>query len=379
MSEMKYIGIVGDGQLGRMMTEAAEPLGYEVSVLGQAGIQSPAAQVGAHQVEGGLKDPDAIRRLVGSNDVTTWEIEHIDAMALRQLGFEGHNIQPSPSSLQTIQDKHRQKTHLKKHGIEVADFMSLKDWKDLVDAREMFDDQFVVKTRTGGYDGRGNARFRANMTWDDILTDLKANPLNPQLYAERLVDFQRELSLIGVRDLAGHVAVYPVVETIHEDNICVETVAPADGNPAVLKAAEELGRATIETFNGAGVFAVEMFQDKNDNVVVNEVAPRVHNSGHWTIIGADTSQFENHIRAITGMPLGSTAAKGPTAMVNILGTKECEVSDEAYGVLAGPNAEINWYGKSSRPARKIGHISVRADTTEDALSQAHAIRAQIEV
>lgn len=375
-----HIGIIGDGQLGRMLTQAALPLGHEVTVLGMAGENSPAAQVGASQMEGGLQDPYAIIDLAKKTDVVTWEIEHINASILHSLDDGGTNIQPSPDALLTIQDKHRQKVHLDKHGIAVADFMTIRDVRDLSEARSVFSDKFILKTRKGGYDGRGNAVYQKGMNLKTILGDLNADPANPNIYAERLVDFQRELSLVGVRDLAGRVAVYPLVETVHEDNICIETVAPADIDPNVLAAAEELGRATIDTFDGAGVFAVEMFQDGNDNVLVNEVAPRVHNSGHWTILGAETSQFENHIRAITGMPLGGTKALGPTAMVNILGTKDIRLPEEALRVRQPRgDVEINWYGKDPRPARKIGHISVRAETAHEALLIARLIRSRIDV
>lgn len=384
MSEdIRHIGIIGDGQLGRMITQAALPLGNEVTVLGSAGPDSPAAQVGANQLHGSLTDGDAIRQLAEMTDVVTWEIEHVNADALRELEIEGYNIQPSPNSLSVIQDKLTQKLYLDREGIPVAPFDLLGDAEDLAELLQDFG-RVIAKTRTGGYDGRGNLVLEPNIQWQDVIahfTDAAGN--KPGLYAEQIIDFQRELAVIGARDMAGRIALYPVVETVHKDNICHTVVAPADIDPRVIAEAEEIGRATIEAFGGAGVFAVEMFQDANDTVIVNEVAPRVHNSGHYSIEGAATSQFEQHVRAITGNPLGNTEMTAPAAaMVNILGNGPGELTDEMKARLPVEvlrNAFIHWYGKAPRAARKIGHITVLGKTARSAEAKALAIRDGIRV
>jgi phosphoribosylaminoimidazole carboxylase len=363
-------------QLGRMIVE--DGLRYnphlKFSTLGTAGMDSPAAQVGAVQMEGGLKDPDAIRALVEKSDVTTLEIEHVNADILIQLEDEGHNIQPSPRSLLIVQDKVTQKQHLMNHGIPVAAFAALFDWVDLAAVRSEFGDELMVKTRRGGYDGRGNYKLEEHENWDTIDTVFRGDTAG-SLYAEKLVPFKRELALVGVRDMLGTIATYPVVETIHKNNICHTVFCDSDRN--IPKAAEEIGRATISTFQGAGVFAVEMFETDDGEIIVNEVAPRVHNSGHWTDVGAETSQFEQHVRAISGASLGSTQAKAPAIMINILGTKDAVFQDymRETQTLKNGVGHVRWYGKAPRPGvdRKIGHVTAIGDSPAEALERANRL------
>lgn len=383
MTEKRTIGQVGDGQLGRMNTQAAMAMGYDVVVLGTAGPDSPAAQVGARQIDGELTDPVALQRLAEQVDVLTWEIEHINAKALGVLRTVGYNIQPSPYSLELIQNKYLQKLDLNQAGLPVAPYYRLENDDDLFDVRVGFGDQIIVKTRKGGYDGRGNLVVTPDMSWDDIQSKFARGGAVPEVYAEKIIPFQRELAVIGARDMRGQVTLFPVVETEHQNNICHTVTAPANIDPRVRKNAEELGRAVIAHYQGAGVIAVEMFQDPHDNVLVNEIAPRVHNSGHYSIEGAVTSQFAQHIRAITGQRLGNTAMTAPAAvMVNILGTKDAPLIDEmkqAEAVTPDKGVFIHWYGKAPRPKRKIGHITVLGDTAAVARRKALAVRASIEV
>jgi phosphoribosylaminoimidazole carboxylase PurK protein len=383
MSEIQRIGIVGDGQLGRMLTQAALPMGFEVTVLGTAGPNSPAAQVGARQLEGALTDGDAIRQLAEQTDVVTWEIEHINADALSDLEEDGVNVQPSPRSLTTIQDKLLQKMFLEQARIPLPQFDWLNDAEDLVSFHEEFVD-IIVKARRGGYDGRGNLVFEPWMSFADIIQHFEDDEGNPRpIYAEKMVRFQRELAVIGARDMAGRIALYPVVETVQKDNICQMVTAPAKIDPRIREEAEEVGRTVIESFAGAGVFAVELFQDEQDKILVNEVAPRVHNSGHFSIEGSETSQFEQHIRAITGMPLGSTAMTAPAAvMVNILGTRTGEMTEQMqsnFTIEVGNSTFVHWYGKSPRAARKIGHITSLSYGSIAAEVHANAVRGAIDV
>lgn len=379
MSEFKAVGFVGDGQLARMMVEDGlrMDIGLSFNALGTAGDDSPAAQMGARQFHGSLYDAESLRKLVEASDVTTIEIEHLDSWALAKLSRD-HVIEPNPRSLGIIQDKRRQKGRLQKEMVPIAPFALLDDADDLEAVRARFDDRVIVKAATGGYDGRSNLVLGQDMTWSDI-RDKFYSPHNgniPKLYAEQLIDYKRELSVVGARDYAGKVALYPVVETIHVNNICVAVKAPAEIEPEVRAAAEFAGRQTIRCFKGAGVIAVEMFQDQDDQILVNEVAPRVHNSGHWTDLGSHTSQFEQHLRAILGMELGDTSMKHPAAvMINILRTSDGEFYDYMRTTQRATNGHVRWYGKAPRPGqdRKIGHITAVGDSLEEAHVRARGL------
>jgi phosphoribosylaminoimidazole carboxylase PurK protein len=371
--EGNRIGIVGGGQLGRMLTEAAKPMGFEITVL-ETGYPSPAAQAGARQIEGSIKDPAAIRSLAGEVDVMTWEIEHIDTEALSELAIPVH---PAPETLVMIKDKLQQKQYLRQRGIPVADYAAIEDDSDI---RRAFHDfgSVILKTRFGGYDGRGNQVLRNNPEeWPAAREKLGVT----SLYAEQVLPFQKELAVIAARNRAGDIATYPVVETVQKDNICHIVLAPADIVPDAYYAAEEIAHETLKHMQGAGVFGIEMFLTEDDEVVVNEIAPRVHNSGHHTIEANKTSQFEQHIRAITGLPLGSTEMIAPAAMINILGERNGEVELKGLDkVLAIPDAHVHLYGKSpTKVARKMGHITVRAHSVAEARELAIKAREELEI
>ncbi len=358
------------------------PLGFEVTVL-DATPNCPAAQVGARQIEGGLKDQDAITKLAERTDVLTWEIEHIDAGMLKELEQGGYNVQPSPTTLEVIQDKYTQKKMLEDAGLPVADSVDLSyiasrfirktnRGEHVADVLSELGSIMMIKTRRGGYDGRGNMVFRGGNT-SAIEAMLGTDWTN--LYAERMIAFEKELSVVAARDLKGNIAVYPIAETVHSDNICHTVMSPAEIDPKLAKDAHEIAYETLRHLGGAGIFAIEMFAT-DSKVIINEIAPRVHNSGHHTIEANETSQFEQHVRAITGMPLGSTAMRAPAAvMVNILGRREEPLTrDGLEAVLALPDTHPHFYGKSSRPARKIGHITVLGSSVREALAIAHKAR-----
>lgn len=345
------IGIIGGGQLGRMLTPPALELGFEVTVL-ENDEKCPAAQVGAHVLKAKLTDGDAIKRLVEISDVTTWEIEHIPAEVLVDLYNTGENIQSDPNTLLMIQDKVRQKKFLASHGIPVAPFSDTLDESKFVGSGP-----YVVKSRKGGYDGRGNLVVSS---LDDPAITAKFGETD--VYAEQAVQFIKELSVIAARDIHGAIELYPVVETIHENNICHTVMSPSDIHPLAEVRAKELAREVMTHLQGAGVFAIEMFATADNEVMVNEIAPRVHNSGHLTIEANNTSQFEQHIRAITGLPLGSTDRHvGAAAMVNILGTREGLLDRTGLAAALAPvhgvSTNVHFYGKTPKPARKIGHIT----------------------
>lgn len=374
---VERIGIVGGGQLGRMLTEAAHPLGFQVTVLDPT-PNCPATRAGAEQVQGDLHDSEAISRLAAVTDVVTWEIEHINAEALERLASDGFNVQPSPNTLRVIQDKLAQKTMLANAGVPVGEFMGLNSSslsngprQVLQDITDALGEAIIFKTRKGGYDGRGNHVFTGDI--DQLEAALGRDWAD--LYAEKIVPFQKEISVVAARDLHGEIAVYPTVETVHQDNICQSAVCPAGLKPALEHRARDVARRTMEQLEGAGVFALEMFVTEDD-VLINEIAPRVHNSGHHTIEANATSQFEQHIRAISGMPLGSTAPRASAAaMVNILGGREEPLHRIGLEeVLAQPDTHPHFYGKDSRRARKIGHITVLGDSAEEVLGRAQRAR-----
>lgn len=374
MIEGNHIGIVGGGQLGRMLTEAAKPLGFEVTVVDPT-PNCPASQAGAEQIQAGLKDLQAVKDLAGVSDVITWEIEHIDVDTLRAAQESGTLVEPDPETLGTIQDKLTQKQFLSRRGIPVASFMALDKKADLHSAQTELGD-IIIKTRFGGYDGRGNAVI-TQPSWQDIQDRFGDAPV----YAEKIVPFQKELAVISARDRAGNIVTYPVVETVHRNNICHMVLAPAPIPVEHQKAAEEIAQETLRELGGAGVFAIEMFLTENDELLVNEIAPRVHNSGHHTIEANVTSQFEQHIRAVSGLPLGSTDMLRPSVMINILGERNGEVTLRGLErVLALPEVHPHLYGKApTKIERKMGHLTVIARTVEEAKILAEKARKELSI
>ena len=374
--ERQKIGIVGGGQLGRMLTEAALPLGFEVTVI-DPNDNCPAAQAGAEQIQAALTDYDAVLDLARKTDVITWEIEHIDTKALEDIQERSLcAVEPSLHTLRIIQDKLCQKQMLQKAGIPVAKFIQLASEQDLTTAFSQFGG-VIVKTRTGGYDGRGNLVVTSSEDWPEI-----QRQFNAPLYAEKIEDFQAELAVIIARDTAGNIAQYPTVQTIHQDNICHTVLAPASLDPRLQVEAEEIAHETAAHLEGVGIFAIEMFLTADDKILVNEIAPRVHNSGHHTIEANQTSQFEQHIRAITGLPLGNTEMVRPAAaMVNIIGDRNGPVDLSGLErVMDLPDTHVHLYGKSpTKVARKMGHITVRANTIDEALRLATKARKEITV
>lgn len=377
MSHKKTVGIVGGGQLGRMLTQAAVALGFQVVVVNPAD-NSPAAQVGAEEIVADLYDTAALTQLGKSSDVVTVEIEHLDADVLAKIAKAGKHVHPSPETLKTIQDKFEQKRFLKKAGIPTADFTEVKSPADARKALEKFGGKMLLKTKHGAYDGRGNAVIEGEETLKAALEQFDGR----ELYAEAFVPFEKELAVMVARSTKGEVKTFPVVETFHERNICVEVHAPAEVDKEATAKAEKLAGDAVKALKGAGVFGIEMFLTKDGEVLVNEIAPRVHNSGHYTIEACKTSQFEQHIRAITGMPLGPTAMKVPAAvMINILGERDGETILTGQEELEKiPDTYMHVYGKSpTKVDRKMGHITSTAKTIELAQKHATLARKQISI
>ena len=368
----RTIGIVGGGQLGRMLTLAAHPLGFQTVVVDPA-PSSPAAQVGAKEITAPLYDGSALRELARQADFITIEIEHVNADILMALAESGVSVNPAPATIRLIQDKYKQKQFLSENGVPVAPFAELSNAHDGRELLERFGGKMLVKTRLGAYDGRGNMVVDSPAKLAKALESFAGQPL----YVEQFVPFSKELAVMAARDIAGNIATYPVVETVHERNICVEVVAPAPVPSVVCARANDIALKVAGLFKGAGMFGIEMFMLATGEIVVNEVAPRVHNSGHCTMDAARTSQFEQHIRAVSGMPLGDTTLTAPAAvMVNILG--EGDHPTEVKGLneaLAIPGVHVHLYGKSpTKIDRKMGHITATGDSVQQARQRAHAAR-----
>lgn len=371
------IGIVGGGQLGRMLTFEAKKMGFYVTVLDPT-PNSPAGQVADKQIIGDFKSKKSIIELSKNSDFLTFEIELANSKILDQLSSQGLIINPSAKTLSLIKDKLKQKRFLKKNHLSTADFISVKTKSDIIKAAIKFNYPVILKARTDAYDGRGNALIKTPNDIDIGLQKLA----NRRLYVEKFVPFIKELAVVVTRSINGEIATYPVVETIHQNNICHLVLAPAPIDSAIQTQARQLACDVMEHLQGAGVFAIEMFLDANNKLYINEIAPRVHNSGHLTIEACYTSQFEQHIRAITGLPLGKTDLKIPSAvMINILGERlgdSClEGLDQALSVSG---ASVHIYGKSeTKFERKMGHITVIDNDLDSALNKAKLVRSYIKI
>ncbi|QQS18127.1 5-(carboxyamino)imidazole ribonucleotide synthase [Candidatus Saccharibacteria bacterium] len=290
-------------------------------------------------------------------DYITVEIEHLDADALAKIEQSGAVINPSPSTIRLIQDKYAQKQFLLEKGVPLAPFAEITGADSARDALATFGGAMIIKTRHGAYDGRGNMVVHSQAELDVALGKFEGKAL----YAEGLIDFERELAVMVARDMNGNVALYPIVQTIHERNICTEVLVPAPVSAEVTQKAEAIARQVAEFLSGAGTFGIEMFLTKDGDVLVNEIAPRVHNSGHYTTEACRVGQFEQHIRAIAGLPLGDTSLLVPAAvMINVLGERDGETQVKGTSdVLAIPGASLHLYGKSpTKVDRKMGHITV---------------------
>ncbi|MCZ7677562.1 MAG: 5-(carboxyamino)imidazole ribonucleotide synthase [Sandaracinaceae bacterium] len=342
------IGILGGGQLGRMLALAGVPLGHEIVVLTPE-PGAPAAAV-AETIVAPYDDPAALVELARRSDVVTYEFENVPAEVVEALA-EKVPVHPGALALRTASDRLSEKELFTRLGIPTVPYRAVDAASEMDDAVRAVSLPAVLKTRRFGYDGKGQRVLRRGEDVEGAYTGLGGG----SLLLEGFVDFRRELSIVAVRGRGGEVAFYPLVENRHEGGILRFTRAPAPHlPPGYQERAEHHVRAILQELDYVGVIALELFDDGVD-LLANEIAPRVHNSGHWTIEGAETSQFENHLRAITGAPLGSTAPRGESAMINIIGALP-----DAERILSVPGAYLHLYGKAPRPGRKLGHVTVTA-------------------
>jgi 5-(carboxyamino)imidazole ribonucleotide synthase len=345
------VAIIGGGQLGQMLALAGIPLGHRFRALDPA-PGAPAGRV-CELVVGAYDDPEALARLADGADVVTYEFENVPVSAVRSLAGRVP-VLPSSVSLESTQDRLTEKEVFARVGLDVPAFAPVDSADELGEALTLTGLPAVVKTRRLGYDGKGQAVIRAPHDVEPVWRALGGAPA----IVEMLVDMRRELSIVAVRDRRGACVFYPLAENVHREGILRVTRAPADVEPGIQAQIQGHARSVAEHLGHVGAFAIELF-DTARGLLANEMAPRVHNSGHWTIEGAETSQFENHVRAITGMPLGPTDANGHSAMVNLIGA----VPDPAALAAVG-GAHLHLYGKEPRPGRKLGHVTVRSDSAE---------------
>ncbi len=346
------LGILGGGQLGRMIALAGYPLGVRTTVLDPS-AEACAAQV-CPQIRGEFDDLQALYQLAQASDVVTFEFENVPVESARWLA-ERVPVFPPPRALEVSQDRFVEKNFLQSLGIPTPPFAAVESRTEFDAAIELIGLPAVLKTRRFGYDGKGQVVIRTPSEVEAAWEKLGGRPL----ILESFVPFDRELSMLAVRGRDGQIANYPLVENEHRDGILHRSIAPAgDTGEELTERAAEYASRVLSELNYVGVLAIEWFQD-GPRLLANEMAPRVHNSGHWTIEGARTSQFENHVRAVCGLPLGQCDAIGVSAMFNFIGAVP-----EAASVLKLPESHLHDYGKNPRPGRKVGHVTLRADDAE---------------
>jgi phosphoribosylaminoimidazole carboxylase len=374
------VGVLGGGQLGRMLAQEAVKMGVRLRVLDPTTADGdgetpgcPAAAV-AQQTLGSFSNPDDVAAFAASGvDILTVEIEHVDADALEKVAAaSGVDVEPTPATLRLIQDKFGQKRHFADAGVAVADHAAVPDLDAAVAVGERFGYPFMLKARRGAYDGKGNAVVVSRADVEAAARSLGGFETG-NLYAEKWAPFVKELAVMVARSRSGEVLPFPVVETVHRDSICWVTEAPADVSPRTREAAAAAAAAAVAALDGAGVFGVEMFLLPDGSLLLNEVAPRPHNSGHYTIEGCVTSQFEQHLRAVLGWPLGDPSLRGSGAggvggesaiMLNILGAADgdagvVQAHETMARAYATPGASVHWYGKDGvAKGRKVGHVTI---------------------
>jgi 5-(carboxyamino)imidazole ribonucleotide synthase len=368
------VGIVGAGQLARMTCLAAWPLGISVAVLGQLG--EPAAGVAAGVIEGDWHDADAVARLGAVCGVITLENEFVEASALAAVEAAGTPVRPTAGSVAAVQDKALQKQLLRNAGIPVPIFAVAERASDLQALARDLGWPLMLKARKLGYDGYGNAACHNPVEAADAFARLDRGE---GVLVEAFVEFTRELAVMVARRASGEALPYPVAETRQRDHVCHEVLVPAPIDPSDGERAEEIAVHAADTAGAIGVMGVELFALPDGRILVNELAPRPHNSGHYTIEACETSQFENHLRGVLDLPLGRVDMRTPRAtMVNLLGTRTGPATVAIAGASAVPGAHIHLYGKAEvRVGRKMGHITTLGGTLEDALKRARQAAALV--
>ncbi len=378
------IGVIGGGQIGKMLALEAKRMAMEMVVLDPS-PDCPAASVCGKQIVADFKDINAIRKLAQESDVVTYEIELGNAETLKQLEREGFKIFPSAENLRIIQDKYIQKNFLKSRRLPVPEFAEVSSREDLREKSSSFGYPSLLKQRRDTYDGRGTLSIKKSKELDVLLDShkLNGNLADKNYMLERFVPFVKEVSVMIARNRSGKIVSFPVVENIHENHILAMTIAPARVSGAISRRAKQAAVNAVKALDGVGIFGVEMFVDRKGGVLINEIAPRPHNSGHYTIEACAHSQFEMHLRAVLDLPLVEPDLLSPAVLVNILGH---DTIDGPYRlsnlneILAISGVKLHLYGKRGvRSGRKLGHITILDPTVSGALKKAEKVRKFIKV
>jgi 5-(carboxyamino)imidazole ribonucleotide synthase len=384
VSNPPRIGIVGGGQLGKMLAMDAKRLGLKVNILDPS-YDCPASSIADEHIVAGFNDRQGIMRLAEMSHVLTYEIELVDADVLKELEDKGYKVRHPSYVVKVTQDKYMQKFILSKHGIPTARFMLING--NLSDVSSL-GYPLVIKVRKGGYDGRGNIVIRSKEDLESLrlkeFIRRYSSKDNIGFYAEEYVNFVKEISVIVARAYDGSSVAYPVAENIHDDGILDTSIVPARIDEHTYNKAREIARDVIDAFNGIGVFGVEMFLTSDGSIMVNEIATRVHNSGHYTIEACNVSQFEEHIRAIMDMPLVEPRMICNSAvMVNILGNDAVNgkyALSNIDALLSIDGLRLHIYGKSTNKGRrKLGHMTILSNSREDAIAKAMYARSLLKI
>ncbi|RZT57475.1 5-(carboxyamino)imidazole ribonucleotide synthase [Microcella alkaliphila] len=365
---MPVVGVIGGGQLARMMVPPAVALGIEIRVLAEQ--EESSARLAATQV-GDYRDVDTVRAFAAGCDVITFDHEHVPQDVLRALVADGMSVQPGPDALAAAQDKLHMRERLTALGVPVPTWARITTRDELAQFLADNGGRAVVKTPRGGYDGKGVRVVDRADAADDWLAD-------GAVLAEQLVDFRRELAQLVARRPSGDLRAWPLVETVQKGGVCAEVLAPAPrSSDAVERSAAEIAATVAHGLGVTGVLAVELFETMDGRVLVNELAMRPHNSGHFSIDAAVTSQFEQHLRAVLDWPLGDTELVAPHAvMINVFGGLTDDQIAQALGHQ--PAAKVHAYGKSPRPGRKAGHVTAMGDDLDDVAYRARAAAAHFD-
>jgi len=363
------LGVFGSGQLGRMFSAAARRMGYRVHIF-SPDRDTPAGQIADLEIIGDYEDASAVERFCRGVDAVTFEFENVPAV-VAEVAERLVPVRPGQNVLHVCQHRLREKGTLREAGLPVPDFAAIRSVAELRAAANAIGRPAVLKTASSGYDGKGQAKITAESDLDAVWNELNTD----EAIYEAFIRFEREVSVIGVRGADGSTAFYGPIENEHSHHILDISRCPADVPASVRNDAVEIARAALETLDVVGVLCVEMFLKEDDTLLINELAPRPHNSGHLTIEAFATSQFEQQVRAVAGLPLGAAEQLRPAAMANLLGDVWQPNEPRWNRALAVPGVSLHLYGKAeAKPGRKMGHLTATAETTEEAVQRVTAAR-----
>ncbi|MEH1790742.1 5-(carboxyamino)imidazole ribonucleotide synthase [Nostoc sp.] len=374
---MKRVGVIGGGQLAWMMADAAQKLGVEL-VVQTPSVHDPAVSIAEEIVFAPVDDASATEILAKKCDVITFENEFVNLQALSFLAQQGVCFRPRLEALAPLLDKYHQRCYLRDLGLPVPQFFALDEVENIKSKIEYLDFPVVLKSRRHGYDGQGTFIIQDFVTLEQKLSDESTTKtLNQSLFLlEEFVPFERELAIIVARSVEGEIVTYPVVETQQEQQVCRRVIAPAEITPNQVAEIEAIAHTLLNSLEVVGIFGIELFIRVDGKILVNEIAPRTHNSGHFSLDACETSQFEQHLRAVCGLPLGNPALQCAGAvMVNLLGYENSrgDYQSQRQQITEIPHAHLHWYGKTeSRPGRKLGHVTVLLDNQNQESATAYA-------